>query len=154
MPSELHPGVSASVYIDNKKIGIIGKIHPNIMKDDVFVFEINLSILKDIKVSKMKYKEISKFPGISKDLAFVLDKNITSEEVLKTIKKSGGRLLTGIEIFDLYEDVSLGDNKKSLAFNLYFEDPNKTLTLDEITEVFNKIIKEVSKKYNANLRNS
>lgn len=154
LPSELHPGQSASVYVDNKKIGIIGKIHPNIMKDDVFVFEINLSILKDIKVSKMKYKEINKFPGISKDLAFILDKNITSEDILKTIKKVGGRILTSIEVFDLYEDVSLGDNKKSLAFNLYFEDPNKTLTLEEVTEVFNKIIEDVSKKYNATLRNS
>ena len=65
----------------------------------------------------MKYKEISKFPGISKDIAFVLDKNITSEEVIKTIKKAGGKLLTKIEVFDLYVDSSLGENNKSLAFS-------------------------------------
>ncbi len=154
LPKELHPGVAASIYIDNKKVGIIGKIHPTITKDNIFVAEVNLSLLKDIKTSKMKYKEINKFPGITKDLAFVLDKNITSEEVIKTIKKSGGRLLTKIEVFDLYIDPSLGDNNKSLAFSLYFEDPNKTLTLEEVTEVFTKITDEVEKKHNAKLRNN
>lgn len=107
-----------------------------------------------IKVSKMKYKEISKYPGISKDVAFVLDKDITSEEVMKTIKKAGGRLLTKIEVFDLYMGKNLEENKKSLAFNLYFEDPSKTLTLEEVTEIFNKIIDEVEKKHNCTLRNS
>lgn len=154
LPIELHPGVAASIYIDNKKVGIIGKLHPNITKDNIFVIELNLSLLKDIKVSKMKYKEISKFPGINKDIAFILDKNITSEEVIKTIKKAGGKLLTKIEVFDLYIDSSLGDNNKSLAFSLYFEDPNRTLTLDEITEVFDKIAGEVEKKHNAKLRNN
>lgn len=153
LPKELHPGVAGSIYIDNKKIGIIGKLHPNITKDNIFVIEINLSLLKDIKVSKMKYKEISKFPGINKDIAFILDKDITSEEVIKTIKKSGGRLLTKIEVFDLYEDISLGESKKSLAFSLYFEDPNRTLTLDEVLDIFNKISIDVSKKHNATLRN-
>ena len=102
----------------------------------------------------MKYKEISKFPGISKDIAFVLDKNTTSEEVIKTIKKAGGKLLTKIEVFDLYVDSSLGENNKSLAFSLYFEDPNKTLTLDEITEIFDRIAIDVEKKHNAKLRNN
>lgn len=153
LPKELHPGVAGSIYIDNKKIGIIGKLHPNITKDNIYVIEVNLSLLKDIKVSKMKYKELNKYPGISKDIAFILDKDITSEEVIKTIKKSGGRLLTKIEVFDLYEDISLGDNKKSLAFSLYFEDTNKTLTLEEVLDIFNKISIDVSNKYNATLRN-
>ena len=154
LPKELHPGQSASIYIDNKKIGILGKLHPNVTKDDIFVLEINLSILLENRTSKMKYKEISKYPGISKDMAFILDDSITSEEVIKTIKKSGGKLVSSIKVFDLYKGNNLGENKKSLAFNLYFEDPNKTLTLDEVTVVFDKIIMEVEKKYNAILRNS
>ena len=154
LPKELHPGQAASVYLDNKKIGILGKLHPNVSKDDIYVLEINLSILLENRTSKMKYKEISKYPGISKDMAFVLDDNITSEEVIKTIKKTGGRLVTNIKVFDLYKGSNLGEKKKSLAFNLYFEDPNKTLTLEEVTVVFDKIISEVEKKYNATLRNS
>lgn len=154
IPSELHPGVSASIYIDNKKIGIIGKIHPNITKEDIFISEINLSLLKSIRTSKMKYKEISKYPGISKDVAFLLRDDITSEEVIKAIKKAGGRLLTKIEVFDLYKGTGTPMGMKSLAFNLYFEDPNKTLTLEEVMPIFEKIITEIEKKYNASVRSS
>ena len=154
LPGELHPGQAASIYIDNKKIGMLGKLHPNVTKDDIYVLEINLSLLLKNRTSKMKYKEISKYPGISKDMAFILDDNITSEEVMKTIKKAGGKLVNNIKVFDLYKGSNLGENRKSLAFNLYFEDPNKTLTLDEVTVVFDKIIMEVEKKYNATLRNS
>ena len=154
LPKELHTGQSASIYMDNKKIGILGKLHPNVTKDDIYVLEINLTLLLSNRTSKMKYKEISKYPGISKDMAFILDDNITSEEVIKTIKKAGGKLVNSIKVFDLYKGTNLGENKKSLAFNLYFEDPNKTLTLEEITVVFDKIIMEVEKKHNATLRNS
>lgn len=154
IPRELHRGQSASIYMDNKKIGILGKVHPNVTNDDIYVMEINLSILLGNKTSKMKYKEISKYPGISKDMAFILDNNITSEEVIKTIKKTGGKLVNSVKVFDLYMGSNLGVNKKSLAFNLYFEDANKTLTLEEITPIFDKIIEEVEKKYNATLRNS
>ena len=154
LPKELHPGQAASIYMDNKKIGILGKLHPNVSKDDIYVLEINLTLLMGNRASKMKYKEISKYPGISKDMAFILDDNITSEEVIKTIKKAGGKLVNSIKVFDLYKGSNLGENKKSLAFNLYFEDQNKTLTLEEVTVVFDKIIEEVEKKYNATLRNS
>lgn len=153
LPKELHPGQSASIYIDNKKIGILGKLHPNVTKDDIFVLEINLTLLLSSKTSKMKYKEISKYPGISKDMAFILDENVSCEEVIKTIKKAGGKLVNSIKVFDLYKGNNLGESKKSLAFNLYFEDSNKTLTLEEVTVVFDKIISEVEKKYNATLRN-
>lgn len=153
LPEELHPGQAASIYMDNKKIGILGKLHPNVSKDDIYVLEINLTLLLNNRTSKMKYKEISKYPGISKDMAFILDDGITSEEVIKTIKKAGGKLVSSIRVFDLYKGSNLGEGKKSLAFNLYFEDTNKTLTMDEINVIFDKIIMEVEKKYNANLRN-
>ena len=154
IPNELHPGQSATIYIDNKKIGIIGKLHPSINKNNIFVLELNLSMLKNTRVSKMKFKEINKYPGISKDMAFILDDKITSEEVIKTIKKAGGKLVTNIKVFDLYKGNNLEKGKKSLAFNIYFEDVDKTLTLEEITPIFEKIISEVEKKHNAILRNS
>lgn len=154
IPSELHPGQAASIYIDNIKIGIIGKLHPNVHSDDIFVSEINLSILDGIRTSKMKYKEVGKYPGISKDVAFILDDDVSSLEIIKTIKKAGGHTLISINVFDLYKGKGIPLNKKSLAFNLYFEDSNRTLTIDEITPIFNKIIDEVEKKYKATLRNS
>lgn len=154
IPEELHPGVSASIYIDNKKIGIIGRIHPNISKEDIYISEINLSLLKEIRTSKMKYKEVSKYPSITKDVSFLLKEDIPSEEIIKAIKKSGGKLLTKIEVFDLYKGVGIPKDMRSLGFKLYFEDPNKTLTLEEVMPIFEKIITEIEKKYKASVRSS
>ena len=154
IPEELHPGISASIYIDNKKIGIIGRIHPNITKEDIYISEINLSLLKEIRTSKMKYKEVSKYPSITKDVSFLLKEDIPSEEIIKAIKKSGGKLLTKIEVFDLYKGIGIPKDMRSLGFKLYFEDPNKTLTLEEVMPIFDKIINDIEKKYKASVRSS
>ena len=100
----------------------------------------------------IKAKEISKYLGMQKDVAFVVDKNISNKEIMDVIKKSGGRLLTNIEVFDVYEGEKIAPNEKSIAYNLKFEDSAKTLTEEEVMIVFNKIIKEVTTKLNAKLR--
>ncbi len=148
---DLHPGISADILLDRKKIGIIGKIHPNLINEDIYVFELSLSsLIGDIK--PIKYKPVSKYPSINKDVAFIVDKDIESQDIAMTIKKTGGRNLTNIEIFDLYIGNNLDSNKKSLAFSLTFEDQNKTLTDKEIMDIFNKIIESVEKKHKAILR--
>ena len=153
-PKEFHPGQSAYINVNGKVVGIIGKLHPNEVSDDVFVAEINLDELYQNKVGKIKYKEYNKYPSITKDFAVILDKNISSEDIMSTIKKAGGKSLTNIEVFDVYVGKNIDEDKKSIAFSLTFEDYTKTLTDEEVTEVFNKIIKEVEKKYNATLRNN
>ena len=85
-------------------------------------------------------------------MAFIVDKNILAEDISKEIKKSGGKLVTNIEIFDVYEDINIGINNKSIAYKVTFEDYNKTLTDEEIMPIFNKIIDNVEKKFNAKLR--
>lgn len=72
---------------------------------------------------------------------------------MNQIKKSGGRLLTDIDIFDVYTGDNVGKDEKSVAFSLTFADNNKTLSDEEATEVFEKIIKDVETKMNATLRN-
>ena len=90
MPEEVHPGQAALISVNNDIVGIIGRVHPSLEKDSVYVFEIDLDKLLDKKVGRMKYKEISKFPSVKKDLAVVVDKDITSEEIATVIKKAGG----------------------------------------------------------------
>ena len=73
---DLHPGMSATVLLDRKPIGIIGRVHPSVVKDEIYVAEISMNaLIKDIK--PLKYKEAPKYPKIEKDLAFVMNKNIT-----------------------------------------------------------------------------
>lgn len=152
LPKELHQGSSASIYIQNEKIGIIGKLHPSVTKDNIFVLEINLDKLFNNKTGKIKAKEISKFPSIIKDLAFVVDKKMQSETIINEIKKAGGRLLTNISLFDIYEGENIDKDSKSMAYSLTFSDPAKTLSDEEVNLLFNKIIDEVTKKLNIKLR--
>ena len=153
VPNELHPGVSAVINMQGKDIGIIGKLHPSITKDDVYVFEINLDKLLSNRTSNIKFKEVPKFLGMEKDVAFIVKKDITNKEIMEVIKKSGGKLLTSIELFDLYEGDKISEDEKSLAYKLKFQDPSRTLTDEEVTKVFEKIISDVETKINAKLRN-
>ena len=150
IPKELHPGVSAAINVNGTNLGIIGKLHPSIAKDDIYVIEINLTKLLNIKTARMKYKEISKFPGIVKDVAFIIDNNKTNQEIETAIKKAGGKLLNKIKVFDIYNNIE--ENKKSIAYKLTFQEQERTLTEEEVMEVFNKIISEVESKCNAKVR--
>lgn len=132
---------------------MFGRLHPNVSKDKVFVFEINLSKLLSKKVGKMKFKEISKFPNVKKDVAFIVNKDITSKEIEMVIKKTSGSALTNIEVFDVYTGENVGENEKSIAYSLTFNDKKRTLTEEEVMESFKKIIENVEKKCNARLRN-
>ncbi|MBQ9019359.1 MAG: phenylalanine--tRNA ligase subunit beta [Bacilli bacterium] len=148
---DLHPGVQANIILDGKVIGILGKVHPSILKKDVFVFELNLDSIYG-KTSKLKYKEAFKYPSISKDMAYALDRNILVSDVIKTIKKASSKILQDVEVFDIYEGENIDSNKKSVAFKLIFNGIDRTLTDEEVMIDFNKIIDKVVSSFNAELR--
>ena len=149
----MHPGMSAKILVDREDIGIIGRVHPSVEKDEVYVCEFSMSKLYNKDVKPIKYKESNKYPYITKDLSFVIDKSITNDEIVATIKKSGGRLLSNVEIFDIYTGNNIDNNEKSVAYTLKFEDSTRTLTDEEVMNVFNNIIKDVEEKLNAKVRN-
>ena len=148
IPKEFHPGASANIILNGKNIGIIGRVHPNVTKNDVYLMEMDLDYIEALKVSKITYKEISKYPSISKDVAFVVDNNVTNEELITEIKKIGGKLLSNIELFDVYNF----ENSKSLAYNLIFSSSDNTLTDDVVMPIFEKIIKDITSKFNCEVR--
>jgi len=152
IPKEFHPGQSAIIELQGKQVGVMGKLHPNTVKGNVYALEIDLDKLLINRMSKMTFKDIPKYPSIIKDLAFVVDKNIPAGDIIALIKKSGGKLLTNISIFDLYTGENVGEDKKSIAFKLEFMEPSRTLTDEEVMEVFNSVIEKVTKTLNAELR--
>lgn len=147
---DMHPTISARILIDRKPVGIIGKVHPSRVKGDVFVCELSLTELYEKTIKPIKFKEASKYPDIKKDIAFVVNNETTNSELEAVIKHAGGRLLDSVEIFDIYRDVTPG--KKSMAYNLTFKDATRTLSDEEVMDVFNNIIKEVESKLDAKLR--
>lgn len=152
MPEEVHPGQTALISVNNDMVGLVGRVHPALEKEAVYVLEIDLDKLLDKKVGKMKYKEISKFPSVKKDLAVVVDKNVTAEEIAVLIKKAGGSSLSKIEAFDVYTGKGIDENKKSIAYSLTFEKMDRTLTDEEINQSIEKIVEMLNKKIGAELR--
>ena len=149
--TNLHPGISADIYLDKKKVGFFGKIHPIVTKDNIYVLEVSIDEL-DVKTKGIKFKQASKLPSIKKDIAFVMPMNFKNEDVIKVIKHAGGRLLTDVSVFDLYVGENIGLDNKSIAYSLLFEDSTRTLTDEEVMNVFNNIINEVESKLNIKLR--
>ncbi len=145
MPVEFHPGQTAEISVNNDIVGIVGKIHPSIENEPVYVMEINLDKLLAKRVSKMKFKEISKFPVVRKDLALLVNKDMTSKEVEMLIKKKAGKLLLDINVFDVYKGKNIDETKRSIAYSLTFGANDRTLSDDEINEIMNRVIEEVAK---------
>lgn len=149
--NHLHTGISASILVDRQKLGIIGRVHPSLLKDEVYVCELSLTKLNK-EVKPLKYKESSKYPEIIKDVAFIVPKSLTSGEIVETIKKAGGRLLSSIDVFDVYTGENVKENEKSIAYTLTFKDDTRTLNDEEVNAVFRNIIDKVIEKFNVELR--
>ena len=143
----------------DKVVGTGGKIKKSVLKgfdiqQDVFCFEVDIKLLKEAQklLKHKKFLEPLKYPKSIRDLAFIFDKSVTYEQVIKFIRKSGSILLKSITLFDLFENESLGNEKKSMAFSLEFYSEERTLTEEEVEKEFNHIIMSVAKNFNAALR--
>ena len=146
MPAEFHPGQTAEISVNNDIVGIVGRIHPSVEKEAVYVMEINLDKLLAKRVGKMKFKEISKFPTMKKDIAVLVSKDMTSKDVETLIKKKAGKLLLDIKVFDVYEGKNIDENKRSIAYSLTFGTPDRTLNDDEINSILEGIINDLENK--------
>ncbi len=143
--------------IDKTQTGIGGRVRKEVLKQfdiqqDVYCFELNLDLLKKIKLKSRKFSEPLKFPKSVRDFAFIFNKSVSYEEVIKFIKKSSSELLKSVTLFDLFESQSLGENSKSMAFSLEYYSLERTLTEEEVEKDFNSLIKAVTKNFNAQLR--
>lgn len=162
--SYYHDGNSLFDLFFTKKFGDLeigsgGRIRKEVLKkfdiqQDVFCFEFSLDELKKIKIKKRKYTEPLKFPKVIRDFAFIFDKSVQCNDVEKFIRQQGSELLKSVKLFDLFENDSIGADKKSLAFNLEYFSEERTLTEEEVEREFNRLISEVTNKFNAKLRGS
>ena len=143
--------------LKDSTIGIGGKLKKEILDyfditQDVFLFNFDLSVLKEINAKESKYNELLKYPKVFRDCAFVLDKNVDYIAVEKIMYEGSSKLLKNIKLFDIFESDDIGKDKKSLAFQLEYYDTDKTLTEDEVEKEFWKAIEKVKSKFNAQLR--
>lgn len=152
----LHPGISADIIIDGKLSGRFGKIHPKVaknfkVKNNVFLFELYLSEI-DFSENIVKYKELPKYHSVDRDLAFVVSDEVSVGDMLNEIKSVGGKLVEKVVLFDIYRGELIPEGKYSAAFSIKIQPYERTLTDEEIAKITDDIIKSLSHKFNAVLR--
>ena len=151
----LHPKRSASIVVLGKEplvVANFGQVHPIIKEkqkfaQDVYVFEINLDILLSVVSTAFhKYKKFSQFPEVQRDIAFVVPKETTCEQINKIIKKSmSPNLFNGAELFDIYEGEHIQKGFKSVAYRIKLQDKTATLTDENIENEMKKLREGLTK---------
>ena len=146
----LHPGRQAKLKKGNLTIGFIGQVHPEVcdnynLKGEVYVAVIDMPTLVMLSNFDTKYEGIAKFPGSTRDLSLVVDKEIFVGQIEEVIKKCGGKLLESYKLFDVYEGEQIAKGKKSVAYTMTFRAKDRTLETSEVDGIISKILKELGK---------
>ncbi|GAB6064974.1 phenylalanine--tRNA ligase subunit beta [Aquifex pyrophilus] len=152
----LHPYISASLFVDDEKVGFFGKLHPEITKalelrGDVFIGEIKLEKVLS-KVKKPTYRKVSKFPPVVRDIALIMDKEFNVNKLLIDIKSQLGDLLEEVRVFDVYTGEKVGEGKKSVAIRLVMRSAERSLKDEEVNELVRKLVEELERRYGIKLR--
>ncbi|WP_042151022.1 MULTISPECIES: phenylalanine--tRNA ligase subunit beta [unclassified Pseudoalteromonas] len=151
----LHPGQSAAIYRNNKKVGFLGALHPQIqtkldINNQTFVFEIEMLGLETRKLPLAQ--DISKFPANRRDIAIVVKEEVNSGEILTMIENVGGNQLVELNLFDVYKGKGIDSGYKSLAIALTLQNVERTLEEKDINLVVDQVVASLAEKFNASLR--
>ena len=146
--SFLHPYRSADIFVGNKCIGYLGEVYEPVSKDyeiekKVYIASVDLTDITVYSSFDSKYKEISKYPSVERDLSMMVSKELTVDKIEEILRKAGGKLLSDIELFDIYEGNQLAEGYKSIAYSLSFLSKDHTLTDDEIDKIIDNIIENL-----------
>jgi len=145
----LQPGRAAEVLSQGEVIGWVGNIHPaNLQKVGVDVpvvaFELSVEHLLRLAKKELPYVDVPTLPGVTHDLAIVVDEDVTYEQLVQRITSAGGKLLADVRLFDVYRDrVRVGEGKKSMAFSLTYRAADRTLTSEEVEKAHEKLVNKV-----------
>ncbi len=151
----LHPGRSARIKMGKATVGYVGQLHPSHQKRvdieaPVYLFELDMSVLANARLPN--FAEISRYPAMRRDLAVVVDAEVAAQDVMAAVRTAADRLLTKVELFDIYAGERIEKNRKSFAFGLTFQADSGNLTAGEVDLRINRIINELQRQFNAKLR--
>ncbi len=152
----LHPHRSCVLTMDGKRLGIIGELHPKYAKskkiDGASYAELDLEVILEAKPAKIEATKIARYPEVSRDLSFILKKQIEVADVMRSIKKVGGKLVRQVEVFDVYEGPQVLEGYKSVSFNVIYGADDHTLKVEEFEPLHEKIMATIIKEYEADIR--
>ncbi|HPQ45723.1 MAG TPA: phenylalanine--tRNA ligase subunit beta [Clostridia bacterium] len=152
-----HPGRCAAVVVDGNTVAVFGQVHPETAENfevpgDTLLLEMNIDMVYKLADLDRKYRELPRYPAVSRDIAVVVDEDITSARLISIIRESAGNNLEEVEFFDMYKGSQIGEGKKSLAFSMTYRSADRTLTEEEVNASFDKVLKALAEKTGAILR--
>ncbi|NKB47408.1 MAG: phenylalanine--tRNA ligase subunit beta [Legionellales bacterium] len=151
----LHPGQTAQILKDKEPIGWVGALHPSLVQQleltaPVFLFELQVVPLQSKALTH--YQPLSKFPSVQRDLSFILEESVTAQAVMGTVQDSGAQWLQHVTIFDVYQGEGILPGMKSMAIQLTFQHPQRTLLDDDIDQAVTVIIEKLKQQLHIQLR--
>ncbi|MGI6316287.1 MAG: phenylalanine--tRNA ligase subunit beta [Christensenellales bacterium] len=155
--SYLHPGRRAIATVQNKVLAELGELHPDVQEafgidHKVYIAEMNVDLLHCLKGEEPVFKPIPKFHPVNRDIAILVDSTVPVGDLMQTIRKSGGKTVTSVILFDVYQGHQVPEGKKSVAFSLSLLDDEKSLTDPEIEKVIADVLAALTKENGAQLR--
>jgi phenylalanyl-tRNA synthetase beta chain len=161
-PEELHPsftpGRTARLLLGGQPAGWLGEVHPRVREQfdlpaqPVLAADLDLELLLSRVDARYRVRPVPEYPPVKEDLAVIVDENVSAASAQAAIAAAGGPLLAGATLFDVYRGAQLGAGKKSLAYRLTYQAPNRTLTDSEAAKLRGKIVKRLQDELGALLR--
>jgi phenylalanyl-tRNA synthetase beta chain len=151
----LHPGQSAMLSRNGEQVGWVGQLHPKLQAQldfstPVYLFQVDVAKVSESRLPK--FSEVSKFPAVRRDLAFLMDSQIASADLMSEARNAAGEHLVDLMLFDVYQSKDIDNKGKSLALGLTFQHASRTLTDDEINSSIDRVVKKLDIKFKAELR--
>ena len=153
----LHPTRSSQVIVNGVCVGSFGQLHPVLanklgIDKPVFCGEFDYGALENTFNDKIVFAPISKFPAVERDIALLVEQDLSCQSIVDCIKGAGGEFLKSVKLFDIYQGDQVEKGKKSIAFNLVFSSLERTLVVDEIDNIIQNILKSLRDNLKAELR--
>jgi phenylalanyl-tRNA synthetase beta chain len=156
--ASMHPGRCARILAGETPIGTFGELHPLVRghydfpETPILVAELDLAPLYSLVPERYDIVPVPAFPPVLEDLAITLDEGIPAEQVEAVIRQAGGKTLSGLRLFDVYRGEQIGAGKKSLAYSLTYQAPDRTLTDAEVAQIRGRIVRRLEEEIGAKLR--
>jgi len=155
-----HPGKCAQIFIGEESLGVMGEIHPlvkmnyNFKDVPIYAAELDADLLIQQAQGNFKFHSLSNYPTMSEDIAVIVVEGLSAAELEEAIRQSGGKLLVGVRLFDIYRDSKLGEGKKSMAYQLTYQAADRTLGVKDAETIRNRVVRYLTHQYNAVLRSA
>ncbi len=152
-----HPGRCANIIANGELIGTMGEIRPDVSErygidEDVYLCELLFTAIMRQTDTEFVYKPLPKYPAVTRDIAVLVDEEVTIAEMERIITEKGGSILESVSLFDVYRGKQIEEGKKSVAFALVYRDPDRTLKDEEVTQQQENVIAGLEKECGAELR--